>query len=186
MNRLIYLVICCLFINLSSFAYYEDEFVNKSFMNEKLCKPVVYDNYDYQKTNKIKVKLKITESINSENDLYEGQILKFKIAENVYFDNNLIFKKDDICYARVETVISNGMNGIPASIIIGNFKINGIDVSKISVEYEKFGADLSLLVFPIKWALTPFPPTGSLTNFIKGGHAKFKENQCISIYYYYP
>lgn len=76
------------------------------------------------------------------------------------------------------------MNGIPASIILGNFKIPEIDSNKLQKEYEKFGFDLSLLVYPIKWLLTPFPPTGYLTNFIKGGHAKISQNQIITINYY--
>ena len=36
----------------------------------------------------------------------------------------------------------------------------------------------------MKWALTILPPSGSLTNFIKGGHAKLKTNEVIELYYY--
>ena len=50
--------------------------------------------------------------------------------------------------------------------------------------YEVFGQDRSLIVFPLKWALTILPPTGSLTNFIKGGHAKVKTNKTITLYYH--
>ena len=76
------------------------------------------------------------------------------------------------------------MNGIPASIIVGNFEVENIPKGQISDSFEIRGQDRSLWVYPLKWALTILPPTGSLTNFIKGGHAKLKENKTIQIYYY--
>lgn len=76
------------------------------------------------------------------------------------------------------------MNGIPASIIFGDFKFENIDKNKIDYTYERFGQDRSLWVFPLKWALTILPPTGSLTNFIKGGHARLKTNKVIQLNYY--
>ena len=76
------------------------------------------------------------------------------------------------------------MNGIPASIIFNIFDIEGINKNSLSDSYEASGQKRSLLVFPLKWALTPIPPTGSLTNFIKGGHARLKIKKPIVIYYY--
>ena len=76
------------------------------------------------------------------------------------------------------------MNGIPASIIFDNFKIQGISSSQLDESFEVFGQDRSLWVFPLKWALTPLPPTGSLTNFIKGGHVKVKRGKILTIYYH--
>jgi hypothetical protein len=76
------------------------------------------------------------------------------------------------------------MNGIPASIIFNIFDIEGINKNSLSDSYEASGQNRSLLVFPLKWALTPIPPTGSLTNFIKGGHAKVKTNREIVLYYH--
>ena len=69
---------------------------------------------------------------------------------------------------------------------IGDFiiRINNIKKGQLSQSFEIFGQDRSLFVFPLKWALTPLPPTGSLTNFIKGGHAKLSENKTITIYFY--
>ena len=40
------------------------------------------------------------------------------------------------------------------------------------------------MVYPIKWALTPIPGVGSLTNFILGGNAKITPKDKIIIYYY--
>ena len=76
------------------------------------------------------------------------------------------------------------MNGIPASIILKNFEIENIPKSKLSNTYELFGQDRSLIVFPLKWALTWLPPTGSLTNFIMGGHVRLKPRKKITIYYF--
>ncbi len=130
------------------------------------------------------IKISIIKPIESEKDIYEGQIIKFKVVQNVFNDRKIIIKRGTPCIARVETIITNGMNGIPASIILGNFQIPEIDSDELQCEYEKFGLDLSLLVFPIKWLLTPLPPTGSLTNFIKGGHVKITQDQIITINYY--
>ena len=69
-------------------------------------------------------------------------------------------------------------------IVFDDFEIEGVPKSKITQTYEVFGQDRSLLVFPLKWALTILPPTGSLTNFIKGGHAKVKLDDDITIFYY--
>ena len=76
------------------------------------------------------------------------------------------------------------MNGIPASIIIGSFDIPNIDTNKLTYSYEIVGQDRSLWVYPLKWALTFLPPTGTLTNFIKGGHARLKENDTVELYFY--
>ena len=76
------------------------------------------------------------------------------------------------------------MNGIPASIVFKDFDISEIAKGQISDTYEIYGQDRSWLVFPLKWALTILPPSGSLTNFIMGGHAKLKTKKPIIVYYY--
>jgi hypothetical protein len=43
---------------------------------------------------------------------------------------------------------------------------------------------MSLLVFPLKWALTPFVGVGSLTNLIFGRNAYVTDKDTIVIYYY--
>ena len=130
------------------------------------------------------IRLHITENIKNENHIYEGQPVTFKVIEDVVYNNEIIIKQGTIVPARVETIIASGMNGIPASIIFGDFKFENIDKNKIDYTYERFGQDRSLWVFPLKWALTILPPTGSLTNFIKGGHARLKTNKVIQLNYY--
>jgi len=76
------------------------------------------------------------------------------------------------------------MNGVPAIIILDKFEIQGLDKSKLKGTYTKKGQNRGLLVFPIKWALTPIPFVGSITNVILGGHAKIKTKNTVEIYYF--
>lgn len=138
---------------------------------------------NFESTVKLPIKLTIADEIRSEKDIYEGQLINFKVVNTVKY-KNVEIKKGDIVPARVKVVITSGMNGIPASIIFGDFRINNITSAQLDESYEVFGQDRSLWVFPLKWALTPLPPTGSLTNFIKGGHVKVKKNKVITIYYH--
>lgn len=161
-----------------------DNLVNTFLDKNAVLPPSTIQKYDYSSTTKIPIKLAITENIKSENQVFEGQTLNFWVKNNVLYNNKLLIKKNTPVSARVETTIKSGMNGIPAHIILGNFEIENIDKLKLSNFYEIKGQDRSLIVFPLKWALTILPPSGSLTNFIKGGHAKLKTNDSITIYYY--
>ena len=151
---------------------------------EAVAEPFVYTDYNFESTKKIPIKLKIINPIKSEKDIYEGQIIDFKVVKNVIYDNKIIIERGTPITAQVSIIIPPGMNGIPASIIFNNFKIARIPQGKLTNSYEIFGQDRSLLVFPLKWALTILPPTGSLTNFIMGGHAKVKSKKHITIYYH--
>ena len=162
----------------------EDTLVESTLKDNEFEQPVAHLTYDYSDTKKIPVKLAISKRISSEKEVYEGKPIEFKVIQDVYYKGKLVISKGTVVPARVETIIKSGMNGIPASIIVGNFEFEGIPKGKISNSYEVKGQDRSLWVFPLKWALTFLPPTGSLTNFIKGGHAKIKENNTVIIYYY--
>jgi len=147
-------------------------------------KPYIHNAYNYSSCEKIPLKINVAKKIKSEKDLFEGQTIKFYTKTNLLYKNNVIIPKRTEVLADVKTIITSGMNGIPASIIFGNIRINNIKKGQLSQSFEIFGQDRSLFVFPLKWALTPLPPTGSLTNFIKGGHAKLSENKTITIYFY--
>ncbi len=140
--------------------------------------------YNYESTLKIPIKLSVLESIKSEKNVYEGQTIKFISVEDVFYNSNCIVKRGDIIPAKVKIKITPGMNGIPGSIIFDEFEIVGVSQSQLTCNVEAFGQDRSYIVFPLKWALTILPPTGSLTNFIMGGHAKLKTKKIITIYYH--
>ena len=76
------------------------------------------------------------------------------------------------------------MNGVPAMIIVDNFKSNKIPENKLAGTYIKKGLNLTPLVYPIKWALTIIPLAGTTTNFIKGGNAVIKPDNTVTVYYY--
>ena len=150
----------------------------------KAVEPLVNSSYNYENLTKLPVKLRIVNEVYSEKDLYEGQEIKFRVARDVFDEKNFYIRKGAVVTAKAKVIITSGMNGIPASIILGDFKIDGLERGQLTDTYEVFGQDRSLIVFPLKWALTILPPTGTLTNFIKGGHAKIKSNKLIKIYYY--
>ena len=73
---------------------------------------------------------------------------------------------------------------VPAMIYLTDFDSPALDFDKILSDYHKSGKSKIYWVLPLKWLLTPLPPTGSLTNFIKGGQATIKESDKIIIYYF--
>lgn len=182
MNKFFITFLFLLFCPFCSAMLIQDDVAKNIDFIEDFQKP--YTNYNFESTVKIPIKLKIVDPIKSEDELYEGQIIDFKVAKDVLYNNKIILKRGTRVPAKVSVIITPGMNGIPASVIFSGFKIDGFSDNKLTDSYEIFGQDRSLLVFPLKWALTPIPPTGSLTNFIKGGHAKLKTKKAITIYYY--
>lgn len=163
----------------------EGDFLVDSYLNGVIEKPSVNNNYNYTSLKRHQINLKIKERISTKDKLlHEGQILEFEVQNNVVYKGKMLVKKGETATARIETIISSGMNGIPYSIYLGDFKIPNLEQSKLLANYHKSGANRTYLVLPLKWALTFLPPTGSLTNFIMGGHAKIKEKEFITVYYY--
>ena len=183
MNKFLTLIIIFL-LGICTFANEtEDE---QSLLPEKTEKPMTNINYNYESFDSVPVKLKVIDGdISTKKDRgFEGQILELRVKQNVKYNGKIVIKNDTPATGIVQTIRTHGMNGIPAAIIIDNIKIQGIDSKKLKSTYIEKGVNLSLLVFPIKWALTPFPPTGSLTNFIMGGNAKINKNTVITVDYY--
>ena len=141
-------------------------------------------NYDFQSTYSIPIKMSILQEISTKEGILEGEELEFRIIEDVVYNNKLILKSGDIVKGRVATVVSSGMNGFPAEIFVEDFKIKEIPQQKLQDTYIKAGINRCFWVYPLKWALTPIPGVGSLTNLIKGGHSKIKTTDIITIYYY--
>lgn len=165
-------------------AIVSDELVESTLAGKELENPYRPYKYNYEDLKRIPIELRVMVSIKSENDLKEGEPIVFLACHDLYDKGKRILKKNERVYVKVETIINSGMNGIPASIIFGDFKFENIDSAKVTDTYEVYGQDRSLWVFPLKWALTFLPPTGTLTNFIKGGHAKLKDNETIEVYYH--
>ena len=182
MNKLFFLLIFSFTCLTCSAEIIQDDFAMQTLTNVK--PPIVNTKYNYQDTDSVPVKLIIAQNIKSEQDLYEGQTVNFKLVRHIIYNNKIIARRGTTVPAKVKMIITSGMNGIPASIIFDDFQVPNIKSNQITGTYEVFGQDRSLFVFPLKWALTILPPTGSLTNFIKGGHAKVKTNRTIMLYYH--
>ena len=162
-------------------------------MNKLLCllfvfllsqSSVLSLDYDYSSTKKIPIKMSITEEISTKSDIIEGQKVDFLVLNDVKYNGQTIVRKGDIVKGNIETLITSGMNGFPAEIIVDNFEFPGIPKTKLVSTYTKAGHNRCFWVYPLKWALTPIPFVGSLTNFIKGGHARLKPSDIITVYYY--
>ncbi len=141
-------------------------------------------DYNYQSTFFVPIKMSITEDFSTKTPLNEGEKLQFKITEDVFINKSKILEKGTLVNATIETIITSGMNGFPDEVILNRFEIPGIKNSQIRNEYIKTGRNRCYWVYPLKWALTPIPFVGSLTNLIKGGHAQIKTDDIITIYYY--
>lgn len=140
--------------------------------------------YDYSSTVSVPIRLSISEELTTKGGIIEGREIELFVINDVYYNNKLIVKKDSIAKAKVETTLTRGMNGFPAEIVLGSFEFEEIPDSKIIASYLKKGANRCFWVYPIKWALTPIPGAGSLTNFILGGEAKITQKDKIVVYYY--
>lgn len=162
-----------------------DDFMEKHIETVNIKEPVTNTNYNYESVEKIPIKLKITSSVSTKKDnVYDEMPLSFFVKEDVKYKGKTIVKKGDVVKASVETYMERGMNGIPAVIIVDNFAIKGVPPKKIKGTYITRGLNLSLFVFPLKWALTPLPGVGSLTNLIFGGNAKISTRKTVTIYYF--
>ena len=169
----------------SASAIIRDEVVEETLANKKLSKHYVNANYNYESLEKIPIKINITKPISTKNgDIYDGQELKFKVKKNVFLNNQLFIQQGTIVTAKVETIVERGMNGLPATIIIDDFKINDIPQEKLKCTIIHKGHNRAYYVFPIKWVLTPTIIGGYLANFLLGGHAKIKTKKTFTIYYY--
>ena len=184
MNKFVFIIFLALFL-IKFPAFAADDFLVDYIDLKQVQKPLVNLEYNYEKTKKIPIYLHIKETISTRDEnIYEGMKLEFIVDKNVYDKGKLILKKGDIIEGKLKFIVTSGMNGIPYSLTVGDFIIKGISPNNLEDEYYKQGWDRGYIVYPLKWALTFLPPTGSLTNFIKGGHCKITPKDEIIINYY--
>lgn len=174
-----------LFMFVFSPAYALEDFIVNELDTENQKPPVINKNYNYEDVVRVPVYISPKEKISTKDKyLYEGEKLKFVVLETVKYNGETILNKNDIIKGTVKYIIKSGMNGIPYSIYLDDFEIPNISPNKIMGEYHKDGQNRGYFVLPLKWALTILPPTGSLTNVIKGGHCTISDREKIVIYYY--
>lgn len=189
MSKLLKLSLILLsFIIFSSTVYAQDlirdELVEQTLRNKEVKEVIVNTDYNYEDLECIPIKLQIMKKITTKKGIQEGDIIAFRVKQNVKYNNRVLLKQDTIIKGRIKAYITRGMNGIPAQIILDDFEIPGIDSRKIKGNFVKRGLNLTIMVLPIKWALTPIPFVGSFTNFIIGGNANISDKDTIILYYY--
>lgn len=171
-------------------AVYSEEFVTDFLADEYTAgkvfeKPQVLRGYDFTDTDFVAIELNSLKTLSTrDKTLHDTQEVELMVAADVYYKDQVIVKKGEIVSAKIETIIPSGMNGIPYYIYLGDFKFENLKSSKLLCHYSKGGVNRMYWVLPLKWSLTFLPPTGSLTNFIKGGHAKITAKDSITVYYF--
>lgn len=169
---------------LSVSAQVRDYFVEQSlkeYVDKPLPKAVSVCNFE--STNRVPIVLNPMLTLKS-NSGVDGVPVSFRVKNNVYSDGKLILRRGTIARGYAEIIATQGMNGIPAMIVVDRIEIPGIDSAKLKSYYVKKGLNLTYLVLPIKWALTIFPPTGSFANFIIGGPTRLTPKTNVTVYYY--
>ncbi len=190
MNKLFYKLfsVISVFIFISSsytIAIENDEITKELLENTNITKPQTNLNYSYESVERAPIKLQIINPISTKTgSILEGQIIDFIVKEDVIYKTEIIIKKGTRVTAKVQTTMDRGLNGIPATLIIDDFNIEGIDKNKLKATYIKKGQNRTLIVLPIKWALTIIPFAGYVSNLIIGGHANIKKKNTIVLFYY--
>lgn len=183
MNKIFSILLSFCILLFPSVGYCENT-LTPEVQKEEIIEQVETLPYNFESTYSVPIKLGIIEPISTKDNLSEGQIIQFKVLQDTYCKRRTILKKGQIVTAKIETIITSGMNGFPAEIILGNFEIPNLEKSKLMDSYTKKGQNRCFWVYPLKWSLTLIPFVGSLTNLIMGGHARIKTSDVITIYYF--
>ena len=186
MNKLVLVIISMAFtlMQLCAKEIAVDDFPAQWYKDKeyKIVEPHL--DYDYSSLKREKIWLVPVEKYSTPHYVYDGMTVKLKVKRNVRIGRALL-KRGTPATAVVELWTTNGMTGIPATITLGDIKIQGVDTNKLYCYYVKEGQNRTVWILPLKWALTWIPFVGSFTNLIKGGQAVLKPGDDIPVYYYY-
>lgn len=160
------LLLMFLFISLPCFA---DDF--HRYYKQKQAHSI--KNFNYDNLNRIPITIKIIEDISTKKNLAEGQKVVFLTTEDTVLSHKKVLSAGSRLIGTVETISENEIKGIPANLIIGNFKIEYMPQINLEGQIVKQGADRAIWVRP----LLPF------LFYIKGGQAKIKKTDLYTVYY---
>lgn len=162
---LVILTFCC---NLN-FSYADD--FHRTYRN-------VYSNKiktpTFEELNRIPLKLQVISDISTKRNLTEGQKVVFLTKENIVLTHKKVLPAGSRVFGTVETISQNEPFGVPANLIIGNFKIEYMPTIKLEGQIIKQGANRTY------WAFNP------LFFAVRGGHAKIKADEVYTVYYTPP
>lgn len=162
-----------------------DEIMDNLLKDVNPEKPAVNTNYNYESVVVIPIKLKIANEISTKKgNIYDNQEVILYTRNPVRYKNKMIMNNGEKFTANVAIYIKKGMNGIPAQIVLDNFRTQKLAPEKLSGVYIKRGLNLTPLVWPVKFILTIIPGLGTGLNFVKGGNATITPNDTVTIYYH--
>lgn len=128
----------------------------------------------FEELNRIPLNLQIISDISTKNNLTEGQKIVFLTKENIVLTHKKVLPAGSRVFGTVETVSQNEPLGVPANLIIGNFKIEYMPTIKLEGQIVKQGANRAY------WAFNP------VLFAVRGGHAKIKSDEVYTVYYTPP
>ena len=148
---------------------YADDF-HRSYKNPNASS---IKTFNFSDLNRIPLKIKIISDVTTKKNLTEGQKLIFLTTEDAVLSHKKVLAAGSRVIGTIESVSPNGRQGIPANMVVGNFKIEYMPTIKIEGQIIKQGANRAIWVKP----LLP------LLFAVKGGHAKIKETETYEVYY---
>ena len=163
----------------------QDSFTQRTLLNYKPPETRKRNvNFDFESDVRLPLRIKICEHLTTKRKIKEGQDIYFEVAEDTQIKSNFILKKGTKIKARVETISMNDIWGVPADVIIENFKLKeNPNALKIEGHIHKVGANRSIWVYPLVYAGAIFFYAGLAAIPIRGGHAKIKPHEVYEIYY---
>lgn len=156
---------------LPSFAIIEDEFVNTT-LNKNLK---IKTQKEAVSNNEIPIQIRIKENFTTKSKPEDGDIIEFETVEQ--FKS---FPAGTTVKGRIECVTMNYSMGVPADLIISNFKIGN---TQLFGEIHAEGAHRIMWLRPAIIVGTIFFGAGLALIPIRGGHAKIKTNKIYTVYY---
>ncbi len=164
--------------------HYEDSLVKKTLAGKTFEIPEPNLTYDYSDSKYVVVKIRPLDRISTnKNGAASGDIVKFKVEEDVIYEGKLILPKGTEINAIVENVSPNGKMGVPAHLVISRFSSPLVENKTLDFTINRQGQNRSLWVYPVSYVLMPFFGAGFPITFIRGGNVNIKPNEVIQIYY---
>lgn len=142
----------------------------------RLYKPLMSDRIrtgNFEELNRIPLKIKAIADVSTKKRLSEGQKIIFLTTEDTVLTHNKVLAAGSRVFGTVETLSPNENKGIPANLIVGDFKIEYMSTVKLEGEINKEGANRAIWVRPLLPLLFP----------VKGGQAKIDTNEVFTLYY---
>lgn len=169
-----------------------DGFAEQNKNKNSYSKPTVnYDEFIPEVTTKIKRKIvvidpdamiavpvRIKKDFSTKQKVSEGDYLEFETTKDVIIGNKT-YPSGTTVKARIENITKNEPIGVPATLAVENFSIDGIPLGG---EIHKTGANRTLWVYPCMVSTLWFFGAGALFFPIMGGHAKILKDRIYTLY----